>query len=348
MESETFLAAVKAMQADVDRLKQENREGRVEVEASRKRIRYLVDETRDKDRRINVLRREKAELERRLLSDMIPRTPDQSKVQETHHDSSAATPPDGNAGSPFSLHNVEPATSRNELRDTPQELATGVIRAPSRRIQVSRFSRLPSSHKDWVDMLDDDMRVGAGSQEEALKWRTTKIRFVDLLPVAWIPRPIAPFDNAQRYDSKTKAYRNVSEDGESPGHRQEAQASPSAQDINTNRRLLSNDQEGYSASRSTSVNPRKRSPPVDDIDSMRYRRKAICVRCWLTSSHCDYRGQCQSCKDVGERCVRKMCLNSLECRRPGCPCLHPGQWHEDDEEWMVEKGPLPRRERWQE
>ncbi|KAK4580449.1 hypothetical protein LTR86_000652 [Recurvomyces mirabilis] len=266
MESKTFFAAVKAMQADVDMLKQENREGRIEVEASRKRIRYLGDENRDKDRRINVLRREKAELEWRLQGNTTSRNQSTPEIDEGRRDAPPSSSPNWLNGSPFFHHDEKPAMLRNDRCDTPQVPVIDSTRAESTRFRAARFSRLPSSHKDWANMLDDDKIVGAVSQEEALMWRTTKIRTADLFPAAWVLTSIAPFDDDQRYDTNVRASRNTRENVESPGRTQEAQTSPFTQDTNTNRNPSSYNREGYISSRSTSIIPRKRGSSFDNID----------------------------------------------------------------------------------
>lgn len=84
----------------------------------------------------------------------------------------------------------------------------------------------------------------------------------------------------------------------------------------------------------------KRSLPAD-IDSPDYRRKSICVHCWLTRGFFDFYGQCGTCRIDNIKCVRKLCDAGLSCRNPRCPCLHPGEWDEKDPDFVVETGPLP-------
>lgn len=76
-----------------------------------------------------------------------------------------------------------------------------------------------------------------------------------------------------------------------------------------------------------------------------YRRKSVCVHCWLTSGYCDSYARCGRCQIDKVKCVRKLCNLGLSCRNPRCPCLHPGQWDEKDTEWNVEEGPLPMKMR---
>ena len=88
---------------------------------------------------------------------------------------------------------------------------------------------------------------------------------------------------------------------------------------------------------------RKHSLP--DTEDGRRRRKPVCEHCWATSSWCDFYSQCESCRMAGVRCVRKLCELGLSCRSPRCPGMHPGQWDENDEDWIVEPGVLSRRSR---
>lgn len=78
-------------------------------------------------------------------------------------------------------------------------------------------------------------------------------------------------------------------------------------------------------------------------DPREFRRKAICVHCWTSSSYCDFSPKCATCVRFGVRCVRKLCEAGEKCWRPNCPCLHPGEWDEKDPEYTVEEGRMPKK-----
>ncbi|EME48031.1 hypothetical protein DOTSEDRAFT_69833 [Dothistroma septosporum NZE10] len=70
-------------------------------------------------------------------------------------------------------------------------------------------------------------------------------------------------------------------------------------------------------------------------------RKPICVHCWETSGFCDFSAQCGTCKVDDVDCIRRLCSAGLYCTNTRCPCLHPGEWDENDKSWHVESGRLP-------
>ena len=85
--------------------------------------------------------------------------------------------------------------------------------------------------------------------------------------------------------------------------------------------------------------------PRTSPSSGRLRRKAVCVHCWETSSLCDRSPRCRTCRRENMRCVRKLCEEGERCGNVRCPCLHPGEWNEGNDEFEVERGELPRRRR---
>ena len=87
--------------------------------------------------------------------------------------------------------------------------------------------------------------------------------------------------------------------------------------------------------------PHKRSPAKSFDLNERFGRKSVCVRCWETDSRCDVWGQCGPCRIHKVKCVHKMCSSGLSCRSTRCPYMHPGQWDENDTNFIVEEGPLP-------
>ena len=72
-------------------------------------------------------------------------------------------------------------------------------------------------------------------------------------------------------------------------------------------------------------------------------RKSVCVYCWEWRKKCDSEAQCKNCQATGVRCVRKLCEEGDRCKGRRCPCLHPGEWDQQDPEWIVEGGFLPKQ-----
>ena len=89
----------------------------------------------------------------------------------------------------------------------------------------------------------------------------------------------------------------------------------------------------------------KRPMPSSFAFEDRYNRKAICVYCWETDGHSDIYGRCGTCRGRNIRCVRKLCDHGLDCGNLRCPCLHPGQWNQQDTTWTVEEGSMPTKNR---
>ena len=52
-----------------------------------------------------------------------------------------------------------------------------------------------------------------------------------------------------------------------------------------------------------------------------YRRKSVCVHCWITRGFCDPYSQCGTCRVDRVQCVRKLCGSGLSCRKPALPLL---------------------------
>lgn len=78
----------------------------------------------------------------------------------------------------------------------------------------------------------------------------------------------------------------------------------------------------------------------------RYRgppRKAVCTHCWTTRQLCGFSPRCKTCVVDNEKCVRKLCEDGEWCLNSRCPCLHPGEWDEREEGFVVERGRMPRR-----
>jgi hypothetical protein len=73
------------------------------------------------------------------------------------------------------------------------------------------------------------------------------------------------------------------------------------------------------------------------------RSKPVCVRCWTTNEQCDIYAKCGTCRIAGVKCVRKLCEDGDRCQSVHCPVLHPVQYDQDDPEWTVEDGKLPRK-----
>lgn len=82
---------------------------------------------------------------------------------------------------------------------------------------------------------------------------------------------------------------------------------------------------------------------IDEENVVMPRRHPVCVRCWLTRDECDLGPQCQSCISAGEQCVRKMCDRwEGPCQAPRCPRMHRGEFDEEQELWIWERGPMPQ------
>ena len=72
-------------------------------------------------------------------------------------------------------------------------------------------------------------------------------------------------------------------------------------------------------------------------------RKSVCTHCWEWRKTCDSDAPCTACQANQVRCVRKLCEQGSMCGSQRCPCLHPGEWHQQDPEWIVEGGYLPKQ-----
>ncbi|KAK5702798.1 hypothetical protein LTR97_003744 [Elasticomyces elasticus] len=212
---------------------------------------------------------------------------------------------------------------------------------------------LPRATGDDFDIFDnhrfDDKRA-----DEAHIWRSSKMRLVDLRKIEWkltaLPQPDRPYPGKDGPEEAAPAVPTTSpsEQTTSDVRTEWETREDEMRRLNPNPRRyfdpadpcrdsLRNSIFGvYATGRKDSL---KRGPPhLSDPD---YRRKAICVHCWTTSGFCDFYGQCGTCRVDKVRCVRKLCGSGLACRNPRCPCLHPGQWDERDEDFVVERGPLP-------
>ena len=154
---------------------------------------------------------------------------------------------------------------------------------------------------------------GTELRELAAQWKTARQRIVDLKPsIPWKPMAIAQADY---------------EDDE-----------PDSNNEELDRKMHLPDLQQEMPPSGPRLPDRKHSLP--DSEDGGWRRKPVCEHCWATRSWCDFYGQCGSCRIAKVRCVRKLCGLGLSCRNPRCPGMHPGQWDEDDEDWVVEAGAL--------
>ena len=211
---------------------------------------------------------------------------------------------------------------------------------------------LPRDDKDSFDIFDDHI-FEDDRAAETHTWRSGKNKVIDLKATEW---KLALIDISEDVDEETAS--DDQHESLPAARARKSNALSSDMDIDQLHRGATSHsqcQERSDPRHDSRHNPspgqyalgplqRKRSLPRNHPESERVRLKPICVHCWTTSSWCDFYGQCGSCRIAGIQCVRKHCSIGLGCRNPRCPCMHPGQWDETDETWVVEVGPLPRRD----
>ncbi len=79
-------------------------------------------------------------------------------------------------------------------------------------------------------------------------------------------------------------------------------------------------------------------------DAQPILRRTVCVRCYDDVARCDGNAQCARCLNTGLHRVHKLCERGASCFKSRCPCLHPGEYDERDREWVVEPGPMAKRQ----
>ncbi|KXT12319.1 hypothetical protein AC579_7629 [Pseudocercospora musae] len=87
------------------------------------------------------------------------------------------------------------------------------------------------------------------------------------------------------------------------------------------------------------LNSRKRfaeDMAPEEFAAMLPTRRSVCVRCWRTSELCDRGAQCRACQRDNVTCVHSICGHGLDCRHARCAKIHPGQYDEDDEDWVLD------------
>ncbi|KAK3660882.1 hypothetical protein LTR56_000640 [Elasticomyces elasticus] len=324
------MAGLPEIVTSVATLVQDLHDSRTESALRAQQIEALQEEVITKDRQVQVLERERNNQAQQIQALKLDvrqlRLNQKAATLRTAH-----TPP----GSPEPVENVASI-------EIPGD-ATSNGGKPT-------FVSLPRAPGDNFDIFDNH-RFGDKRADEACIWRSSKMRLVDLRKIEWkltaLPQPDRPYPGK---DGPEEAAPAVPKASPSEQMTSEVQHDPRPSELRQDephrryfdpadprRDSLRNSIFGvYATGGKDSL---KRGPPhPSDPD---YRRKAICVHCWTTSGFCDFYGQCGTCRMEKVRCVRKLCGSGLACRNPRCPCLHPGQWDETDEEFVVERGPLP-------
>ncbi|KAK5730582.1 hypothetical protein LTR15_000519 [Elasticomyces elasticus] len=349
------MAGLPEIVTSVATLVQDLHDSRGESALRAQQIATLQEANETQARRIQVLERERDGQAQQIQALKL----EVRQLRITQKDASlrtAHTPP----GSPESeaSNNLPRAKPRN---DNP---ATGASKPT--------FVSLPRARGDNFDIFDnhkfDDKRA-----DEARIWKSSRMRLVDLRKIEWKLTALPPSDRpypgkqypeeaapvaptASPSEQTTSDVRTEWETRED--EMRHAHPRRYFDPADPRRDSLRHSIFGvYATGRKDSL---KRGPPhPSDPD---YRRKAICVHCWTTSGFCDFYGQCGTCRIEKVRCVRKLCSSGLACRNPRCPCLRksrfcshvlhshrltelllpdPGQWDERDDDFVVERGPLP-------
>ncbi|KAK5108187.1 hypothetical protein LTR62_008718 [Meristemomyces frigidus] len=304
-----------AIEREAQKPRREFREDRPEIQEFRRDIRRLNNESAAKDRRINALETEKSDLARRLEAEVMRR-------QRVEYQAEAITTTE---------QKYKPKAKQGTAPDT-------VGKSDAKDL---RFTLLSCDDKGWVD-ISDNARNTSAVTPGMHRWRANYIAVIDLTSAKWEPTRIVPFANDCRYK----------EDG-IPAPKDESlfveEQTPPAQAssaMNESPRRPSPQAKTHGldwSSPQKAASARKRKNPFDDPKSMGPTRKAVCVQCWESREYCNSNAQCRRCKDARKRCVYRIC-DSIRCRDSHCPRLHPGQWDEDDERRIVDKGRmLPKK-----
>ncbi|TKA80809.1 hypothetical protein B0A55_01618 [Friedmanniomyces simplex] len=299
---------VESLMAFAQELLQAKREVTVQV----RRIQELEEEVQVQGRRIHGLE-QKWHNQTQQIQALTLEKPQLKLLHEATRPSAVQTPPK----SP----DRNPSTREKNLR----------IKAA--RSHRPGFVVLPRKDKKNHDIFDnhifEDSRAG-----EAYSWRADQMKPVDLRKAKWkltrLPTPERPYPGKGKHEDEGA----VSDSAGSPSG---ARTTPASQDLKMSRAEIDDDRplpmrkdyfdpdDPRRIFGRYAIGPRKvnlkRSLPPNDPGGEEFRRKAICVHCWLTSSFCDFYSQCGT--------------------NPRCPCLHPGQRDDSDAEYVVEEGVLP-------
>ncbi|KAK5737053.1 hypothetical protein LTR17_007014 [Elasticomyces elasticus] len=285
-------------------LVQDVQDARREVSLRCQQVDELQEEIQTKDRRIQLLERERNDQAQQIEALKL-------EVRQLRITQEAHTPP----GSP------EP-----QLPERPLHAAE--LQNEDLAINESKptFVSLPRAPADNFDIFDNHVFIDKRAHA-ARSWRSGKMKPVNLREVEWqltaLPPPDRPYPGKDEPEEAAPAVPTDASPSEQTASdvqaewqtRDDEMRRPSPRryfdPADPRRDSLRHSIFGrYATGRKDSL---KRGPPhPSDPD---YRRKAVCVHCWTTSGFCDFYGQCGSCR------VQK--------------------WDETDEDFVVERGPLP-------
>ncbi|KAK5727871.1 hypothetical protein LTR17_012414 [Elasticomyces elasticus] len=266
----------------------------------------LVQDVQDARHEVALRNQQALERERNDQAQLIDAL--KLEVRQLRITQKAHTPP----GSPEAEASNTLTVAKNEAAPTDESKPT--------------FVSLPRAPADKFDVFDNHMFEDKRAHA-ARSWRSGKMKPVNLREVEWqlttFPPPDRPYPGKDGPEEAAPAVPTASPSEQTTSSVQDSPRPSEPQQDGPHRRYFDpadprRDSLQHSIFGRYARGPRKHSLKrmlPSDPDKPDYRRKAVCVHCWTTSGFCDFYGQCGSCR------VQK--------------------WDETDEDFVVERGPLP-------